>query len=287
MFEWNLEEHIFTVHNELMSGTYQHGGYQSFYVCDPKRRHIHKPSVRDRLVHHAIFRVIEPLFNRQFVFDVWSCRNGKGMHRAIERFQRFAWKVSKNNTRTVWVLKMDIRTFFASVDQDILIKILERTILDSRTRTLLTGVIRSFPAGIPLGNLTSQLFANVYLNALDQFVKSKLGKKWYLRYCDDFVILHEDRNVLQLIIPLIRDFLSNQLSLELHPKKCILGRYHRGIDFLGHVCFPYYCVLRTKTRRRMMRRLTSENCTSYYGLIQRTRAFVLRKQMEAVYSALV
>jgi len=273
-FEFNLEDNVFVLYKDLRSKTYQHGPYESFYVCDPKRRHIHKPSVRDRLLHHAIFRIIEPIFEKQFIFDVWSCRKGKGTHHAVERFQKLAWKLSRNNTKTVWVLKLDIRKFFESVDQEILISILRRAIRDEQVMSLLQIIIKSFPSGIPLGNLTSQLFANVYLNEMDRLplLAKERGGVRYLRYCDDFMLLHRDRRVLELILPRIHSFLFESLHLSLHPRKIILDRYHHGIDFLGFVCFPHHRILRTKTKRRMLRRVNLINVASYRGLVAYARA---------------
>ncbi|MEK7655491.1 MAG: reverse transcriptase domain-containing protein [Patescibacteria group bacterium] len=274
-FEWRLEDEIFRLHEDLRDGTYEHGPYESFFVCDPKRRHIHKPSVRDRLVHHAVVRVVEPLFDRRFIFDAWSCRKSKGTHAAVNRLQSFCWRLSRNNTRTVWVLKLDIRKFFENVDQDVLLRVLSKTIGDPRVNDLFTRIIRSFSNGIPLGNLTSQLFANVYLNELDQLMKHEIRMRSYIRYCDDFVLTHQDREILESALLRIRLFLLAQLRLTLHPKKIILVPYHRGVDFLGFICFPHYRVLRAKTKRRMLRRVNEKNLASYNGILQHCRSHKL------------
>ena len=121
-FEVNLEDNIFDLYYSLKNKKYRHGGYHSFYVNDPKRRHIHKPSVRDRLLHHAVFRLIEPMFERKFIYDSFSCRTGKGTHAAVARFRKIAWHLSKNNTRAVWVMKLDIKQFFKSVNTEILLQ---------------------------------------------------------------------------------------------------------------------------------------------------------------------
>ena len=199
-FGLGLEDNIFNLHYALKNESYQHSGYKSFYVNDPKRRHIHKASVRDRLLHHAVVRVLTPIFERKFIFDSWSCRKRKGTHRAVDRFQKLAWRLSRNNTRTVWILKLDIRKCFESVNHDALMLILSRAIRDDEVLRLLQNIIASFPKGIPLGNLTSQLFVNVYLNELDQFIKHSVahcaivspatGSLSYLRYSDDFVLIH-------------------------------------------------------------------------------------------------
>ncbi len=273
-FEWRLEDHVFALHEDLADGKYQHGPYESFVVCDPKRREIHKACVRDRLMHHAIVRVIEPLFERQFIFDSWSCRKGKGTHRAVERFQRWGWSLSRNNTRTVWVLKLDIRKYFSSVDQEILRSILSRTIKEPKLMSLLNNVIGSFGQGLPLGNLTSQLFANVYLNELDQYAKRIIRVKYYLRYCDDMLFLDTDPVQLERTLESIRGFLSEHLHLSLHPDKIIFRRYH-GIDVLGFICFPHFRLLRTTSKRRLLRRYSAKNASSYNGLLEYARTHVL------------
>jgi len=124
-FELNLEDNIFKLHEDLVNGVYKHGGYFSFFINDPKKRHIHKASVRDRLLHHAIIRVIEQMWDKKFIFDSWSSRKYKGTHWAIKRLYKMGLKLSRNNSRTLWVLKLDIRKFFDSVDHEILLKILQ------------------------------------------------------------------------------------------------------------------------------------------------------------------
>lgn len=144
MFSRRLMDNIVSLHEELANQTYRHGGYVSFYVNDPKRRHIHKASVRDRLVHHAIYRILYPFFERTFINDSYSCRLDKGTHKAINRFRTAASKVSKNYTTNCWVLKCDIKKFFASIDHKILLKILDEYIPDKNTVGLLKNIIESF-----------------------------------------------------------------------------------------------------------------------------------------------
>lgn len=165
-FSLRLMDNILELHNELQNHTYRHGGYQAFNICDPKPRNIHKASVRDRLLHHAIHRALYPFFDRAFIADSYSCRIGKGTHKALNRFRAFAYKASRNNTRTAWVLKCDIKKFFANIDHVILLDILKQSIFDKDTMWLLQEVIGSFCSGtpgvgLPLGNLTSQLLVNV------------------------------------------------------------------------------------------------------------------------------
>lgn len=286
-FSRNLEDNLFSLYYELKNGKCQHGRYKSFFVFDPKKRHIHKAPVRDRVLHHAIVRVIEPIFDSRFIFDSYACRNEKGAHAALGRLQKFCWKLSQNNTKTVWVLKCDIKGFFNSIDHTIMKKLLAKQIHDKRAIDLLGMVIDSFEKepgkGLPLGNLTSQLFSNIYLNELDQFIKMTLRTKYYVRYCDDFVVLDRDKDLLASYIDKISYFLKTNLKLELHPKKVSIKKYHQGADFLGFVCFPYHRILRTKTKRRMFRKLEEEfnkdSFISYLGLVKHSRSRGVRWEM--------
>ena len=276
-FQSNLMSNILQLHNDLSMCIYHHGGYEHFVVTDPKRRDIHKASVRDRLVHHAMYRILYPYFDARFIHDSYSCRNNKGTHKAISQFQNFVRKVSENNTRTVYVLKCDIRKFFASIDHEILVTILEKQIPDRNIINLLKEVIGSFNSGIPgtglpLGNLTSQLLVNIYLNEFDQFVKHALKAKFYIRYADDFVFLHHDRHLLVLLLQSIGVYLDIKLRLKLHPNKVVVGTVAAGVDFLGWIQFSHHRVLRTVTRRRAMDRLQESSVTesvrqSYLGLL--------------------
>lgn len=276
-FELYVMDHLLELHKELAEKTYRHSKYESFVIVDPKRRLIHKASVRDRVLHHALYRMLYPYFDRTFASDSFSCRDGKGMHKAIDRFRVFAGKVSQNHTRTCWVLKCDIKQFFGSIDHRILMRILKQHIHDSDVVWLLEKIIESFETenrryvGLPLGNLTSQLFSNVYMNRFDQFVKHKLKIKYFVRYADDFVFLSQDQKFLQSMIPTIRSFLLFDLHLVLHPSKIFLKTFASGVDFLGWTHFPDHRIVRSVTKRRMMRRIdvhpTEETIQSYLGLL--------------------
>ena len=289
-FQLKLSKNIHKLHKDLKSKTYVHGPYEAFSVNDPKPRNIHKASVRDRLLHHALYRQLYPYFDAKFIDDSYSCRDFKGTHRALDRFRQFVRKVSKNDHRTCWVLKCDVRKFFASVDQATLMEIIERNIFDPDIIHLIGRVVGSFYStapgkGLPLGNLTSQLFVNIYMNEFDQFVKHSLKAKHYIRYADDFVILSSDREWLCSILPLIRGFLSDRLKLQLHPNKISLRTIASGVDYLGWVNFPDYRVLRTATKKRMFRRLEAsqgkpETVQSYLGLISHGNCQKLKKQIE-------
>ncbi len=285
-FQADLIQQVMELHRDLVGQTYCHGGYHHFRISDPKSRDIHKASVRDRLLHHAIYRKLYPFFDRTFTHDSYSCRIGKGTHKAMNRFRAFAYQVSKNHTRTAWVLKCDIRKFFASIDHEVLYGILQKHVIDRNVLWLLREVVGSFeghqmsvkwgsrtsPKGLPLGNLTSQLLVNIYMNEFDQFVKHKLKAKYYVRYADDFVLLSHDKSELEKRLRYIVVFLHEQLKLELHPNKVSIQTFASGVDFLGWVHFADHRVLRTSSKRRMFRRLQEkkddENTKqSYLGML--------------------
>lgn len=282
-FSLNLMDNIIRLHQDLSNHTYKHGGYQAFKISDPKPRDIHKASVRDRLLHHAIYRKLYPFFDRTFISDSFSCRVNKGTHKALNRFRSFAYEVSKNHTKTCWVLKCDIKKFFASINQEILKNILARHLKDSDILWLFGQVIDSFPYGLPLGNLTSQLLVNVYMNEFDQFVKHKLKAKYYIRYADDFVILSENKKWLKNIIPDIQLFLQENLNLQIHSDKIFIKTIASGVDYLGWVHFPDHRVLRTTTKKRMMRRIKEnpkpEALASYLGLMKHGNTNKLRRNL--------
>lgn len=283
-FQFNLSVNVFQLHEDLKGKTYKHDGYEAFKISDPKPRDIHKATVRDRLLHHAIYRILYPFFDRKFIFDSYSCRYLKGTHRALYRFRSFADKASKSNSRTCWVLKCDVRKFFASIDHQVLIQILKRYDLDDNTVWLLQRVIESFTGketgrGLPLGNLTSQLLVNVFMNEFDQYMKHTLKVKYYIRYADDFVILSDDRKYLERIKISVGAFLENKLKLSLHPDKVSIKTLASGIDFLGWVSFPHHRTLRTSTKKRMLRNLAldakAERLFSYLGMLKHGNAHQL------------
>jgi len=280
-FSFHLIDNIISLHEDLANHTYTHGGYQAFNICDPKPRSIHKATVRDRLLHHAVYRILYPFFDRIFIADSFSCRDNKGTHKALNRFRSFAYIVSKNNTKTCWVLKCDIKKFFASIDHMVLMDILKQYIPDKNILWLLKNVIGSFSSakigiGLPLGNLTSQLLVNIYMNELDQLVKHKLKVKHYIRYADDFILLSENKKWLEMQGLSIGDFLEKKLKLSLHPQKVFIETLTSGVDFLGWVHFPTYRVLRTATKKRMMKKIketsNSKTFNSYLGLLKHGNA---------------
>ncbi len=271
-FGVHLMDNILKLHTDLKNNTYTHGVYEAFNISDPKPRNIHKATVRDRLLHHALSRELYSFFDTTFVFHSYSCRKEKGTHRAITNFTKMARGVSVNHTKTCWVLKCDIKKFFASIDHTILIKILEERIVDTTVLGLLQKIVSSFDSGtagkgLPLGNLTSQLLVNIYMNEFGQYLKQTLKVKYYIRYADDFVLLSDNRDELIENLQSIGGFLESKLKLTLHPQKVSISTFASGVDFLGWVHFPHHHVLRTVTKRRVILRYSKLNESSHQGLL--------------------
>lgn len=301
-FQLHLMDNVLFLHQDLKDKTYVHGGYSAFNISDPKPRNIHKANVRDRLLHHAIYRILYPYFDKKFIHGSYSCRVNKGTHKALDRFKCFAGKVSKNHTKTCYVLKCDIKKFFANIDHAILKSILSKCLFDSDTLELLGRVIDSFytqtkanvtnsaiaesvTKGLPLGNLTSQLLVNIYMNEFDQFIKRELKVKYYIRYADDFAILQNDKIELLNFLPKISEFLSSHLKLTLHPDKVFFKTVASGVDFLGWVHFPKHRVLRTSTKKRMLKNIRSnpkiESTQSYLGMLSHGNGYKLAKKVDS------
>lgn len=293
VFEYHLMDNLLSLHTDLQNKTYTHGGYQAFKVNDPKPRDIHKAKVRDRVVHHLLYRALTPFYFPLFIADSYSCQDGKGTHKALKRFQKLGGKVSKNHTKQCFVLKCDIKKFFASIDQSVLVATLKQRIVDKDILWLLQRVIGSFSSiqagkGLPLGNLTSQLLVNSYMHEFDQYMKQTLRVQYYIRYADDFVIFGEDKEYLVQVLQSIKSFLRESLQLELHPNKVSIETLGSGVDFLGWVHFSHHCVLRTTTKKRMLRNLQKKVGSegyeatrgSYLGMLSHGNGYKLREKVK-------
>jgi RNA-directed DNA polymerase len=269
-FLFDLEPELISLQAELASGRYLPGAYRQFTIREPKERRISAAPLRDRVVHHAICRVIEPLFEPRFIHDSYACRKGKGTHRAVARAQEFA-------RRWPWFLKCDVQRFYDSIDHDVLEGHFRRVIKDPRALELLDRVVTHVPPdlptgrGIPIGNLTSQHFANIYLDRLDHFVKEGLHVAGYLRYMDDFVLFAVDRSELAKAKSAIVDFLAEELKLELNYSRTLLGRCCSGLPFLGLQLFPRLIRLRSEGIRKFKRNLARRVAEYRQGLLNLRR----------------
>ncbi len=268
-FEKHWRLHLCNLLRELCTQTYKPKPLRKFILRDPKTRTICVSDFRDRVVHHALINILQPIFEPRFIHDSYASRKGKGTLPALKRFKEFQRKLTQNgrlvqNTRNAnnvqgFVLKADIRHYFENVDHHILLEIIGSRVKDKRVLWLVKTILDNNPAGIPgkgmpLGNWTSQFFANVYLNELDQFVKHHLKAKNYIRYVDDFVILHCSKSRLWEWQQRIADFLKG-LKLELHPDKCKISPLSRGSSFLGFRCFYHYKLVRQRNVRKILGKL--------------------------------
>lgn len=272
-FDAEFEKNIIALKCELQNETYECGPYREFYVQEAKKRFICAAPYRDRVVHHALCNIIEPIFDRTFVFDSYACRTGKGTHKAVERFSSFL-----RNPQNQYVLKCDIKKYFQSIDHDVLLDGIRKKIACRKTLSLIRKIIDSANTlrhketaleyfkddnlftclqrakGIPIGNLTSQFFANVYLNDFDHYLKEDLHCRYYIRYVDDFVICHKSKEHLHAIKKVIVDYLDGY-RLHIHEDKSQVIRASQGIDFLGFRVFPTHRLVRKSNVIRYKRKL--------------------------------
>lgn len=313
-FSSNLEENLIEIQNELMWKTYKVGKYNQFVITDPKERLIMALRFKDRVVQWAIYRQLYPIFDKKFIYDSYGCRNGKGSLPAVKRLQYWLRQVDRKADK-YYYLKLDISKFFYSVNHEILIKILKKTIADEDTIDILRTIINSendiglpegfisdcFPAdesgefsGLPIGNLTSQMFANIYLNELDQFCKHKLKTHYYIRYMDDIIILHKDKKHLGRIKAEIECFVNKKLGLRLNNKTAIRP-IDMGIEFVGYRVWSTHIKIRKKSVIRMKERLNQikylyteglvdyddvkSTLASYFGFMKNCNSYNLRKKL--------
>jgi retron-type reverse transcriptase len=258
-FKNNLEENLIALQNELEWGMYRPEQYRQFIIKEPKQRLISAPSFRDRVVHHALCQIIEPIFENRMVYETFACRCGKGTHAAVRHIQRCA-RAAQRKWGSYYVLKCDIKSFFPSVDHDILMDIMRRHISDKKTMNLIDVIVRSYESprqdgkGIPIGALTSQLGANIVLTPFDHWIKEGNHVGFYVRYMDDFIILHNDKQYLWELLCRIEDYLHDNLKLNLNPKTGIFPGKH-GIDFCGYRVWPTHIKPRKSTLKRAKKRL--------------------------------
>lgn len=254
-FLFNLEYELLSIKEELVKKTYILGKFHTFTIRDPKVRVISAAPFRDRVLHHAVCNVLEPWCERFYIFDSYACRKGKGQHRALLRAQKFA-----RNSR--YFFKFDIQKFFGSVCQDTLKQVLEYKIKDPDFLQLLSKIIDHAPKliGLPIGNLTSQHFANIYLNELDQYIKHDLKRKKYIRYMDDAVIYGNSKEELWALKKDISIFLEEKLKLHFNEKSTFLRPIHQGIPFLGFNIYPHLIRIQRKNWQRFCRKFKKRQC---------------------------
>ena len=306
-FNANLEENLKNLQNRLVGFTYKPKPLKKFIIRDPKTRTIHASAFVDRIVHHALVNVIEPIYEKIFISDSFASRKNKGTHSAVKRFEEFMRKVSgngrlvknaiNNNQIEGYCLKADIKSYFGNVRHEILLEIIRKRIADENVIKLIRQILTNFDSdikgkGMPLGNLTSQFFANVYLNELDYFVKHKLKAKYYIRYVDDFVIFHRSKKRLVYFEKEINNFLLSKLKIWLHPNKTKILALRNGVSFLGYKIFFHYKILVKRNRRalknkarlvlanKLSREKFLEFLVGWNGHAKWSNSFNLRKEIE-------
>lgn len=285
-FELHLEENITALYHELCTRRYVIGTSICFVISDSVRREVFAADFRDRVVHHFLYNRLSPIFEKKFIHDSYSCRKGKGTLFGIRRLQHHIRSCSHNYSRDCYVLKLDLRGYFMNIDRRILYDRIEAALpsdMPGRDFVLwlthevvmyepivncrVKGCLEDWAdlptekslfyagdsKGMPIGNLTSQLFSNIYLNAFDQWMKRNIGFRHYGRYVDDFYVVHESKELLKKSIPLIAEFLECNSGLTLHPGKVVLQHYDKGVRFLGTVVFPYRIIPAERVRNKMKR----------------------------------
>jgi len=331
----NLEENLYNLFEDLKSRKYKIGKSMCFVVKDPCIREVFAGNFRDRIVHHLLINQIEFYFERFFIYDSFSCRKNKGIHLGVKRLQNRIKSLERKSCQIPYYIKLDIDSFFMSVDKDVLYSILEKYLQKIKKRYakselwideilyLCRVIIYNNPTisyekrgdlslfnkvpkgkslfhipenkGLPIGNLTSQFFANVYLNELDQFVKRKLEARYYYRYVDDFVILDKNKAKLGEILKTIDGFLQEMLKLKINNKKTKLQRCDRGIDFAGYIVRSKYLLVRNRTAKKAKNKIwqfmqkkdfkydrlkeINASLNSYFGCFKHAKAYRLKNQI--------
>ena len=257
-FSMDLEKNLLSIQEELLANTYIQSRYREFIVFDPKQRKIKYLPFKDRVVHHALVNIIEPIFDKRLINTTYACRKGKGTHKALKDIKGV---ISSEFKFTGYCLKCDIKKYFPSINQEILKKLISKKITCKNTLNLIYKIIDSDNSesgktkGIPIGNLTSQLFSNIYLNELDQYVKHKLKIKYYYRYVDDFIILHDSKKELNNYKKKIKYFLKKELNLEMPTYKTSIFKIKEGVDFVGYKIFPNRVFLRKRNIKRFIKNI--------------------------------
>jgi retron-type reverse transcriptase len=316
-FSARLEENLISIQEELRNGTYQVREYRQFIVTEPKKRLIMSLRFRDRVIQWAIYRQLNPFFDKQFIRDSFACRAGKGTHRALKRLQYWLRKADRSGQRW-YCLKMDISKYFYRVDHAVLMRILARKIKDKDLLGLLGEIVncrncafglpldaniddattRLPECGMPIGNLTSQMFANLYLNEADSYIKHELRQHYYIRYMDDMLILSDNKTELHEVKANVERFLNERLKLRLNNKTSLRPAY-LGIDFVGFRVWPTHIKLRKTSAKKMKRGLKRikkqyeerrktldqirPNIASYFGAFKHFNSYNLQKKIKEIF----
>jgi len=282
-FELHLEDNLFCLYEDLRDYSYKHSSYEYFQIFDNKKRDIYKAEVRDRIVHQIIYDYLLLSFEPGFISDSYASRINKGQYKAINAFRYFI-KLVHDNRKPCFVLKCDVSKYFDSIDQKVLLSLIREKITCKKTFAIIKEIISShiFPGqgkGVPLGNITSQIFANIYLNILDKYVKKELKCRFYIRYNDDFVIFSESFEKLEEIRNKIILFIKDKLLLDIPLEKTSIRKIAWGIDFLGFTILPKAILLRNKTKNKMYENISLKNIHSYFGILEHCNTHNLKRKI--------
>jgi len=334
-FEKHLEANLFAIANEIIERKYTPKPSICFIVDNPVKREIFAADFRDRVIHHFIYNYISPIFEKTFINDSYSCRKSKGTHYGIKRIDHFIRSCSHNFSKDCYILKLDIKGYFMAMDKtllfdkirnelirnknkvdfdlELILYLIEKTIFnDPKINCIIKGKKSDWDGlpltkslfhaesncGLPIGNLTSQLFGNIYMNDFDHWVKKELGIKYYGRYVDDFVLIHESKDYLQSVLPTLSNFLLSTIQLTLHPNKIYLQHYSKGVQYLGAVIKPHRIYIAKRTKGNFYNAIVKQNkiardhkptkeeqsafqsiMNSYLGIMKHYKTYNLRKQM--------
>ena len=282
-FELHLEDNLFCLYEDLCNGVYKHSSYKYFQVFDNKKRDIYKAEVRDRVVHQIIFDYLLSLFESDFISDSYASRVNKGQYKAINTFRYFI-KLVHSDYKSCFVLKCDVRKYFDSMDQNILFNLIKERIVCKKTLEVTKEIISSHfslvcEKGVPLGNITSQIFANIYLNTLDKYVKKELRCRFYVRYNDDLVIVSESSEKLEEIRDKIMLFAKDKLLLAIPIEKTSIRKIKWGVDFLGFTILSEAILLRNKTKNKIYTNISLKNAHSYFGILEHCNSYNLKRKL--------
>ena len=254
IFEKNLEENMKQIQTELIKESYQTSEYSVFMIYEPKERIVYRLPFRDRIVHHAIMNILEPIWTSIFVSNTYSCIKGRGIHGVLKHLKRDL----KDTENTLYCLKLDIKKFYPTIDHEILKQIIRKKIKDNRLLNLLDEIIDSAP-GVPIGNYLSQFFANLYLSYFDHWLKEDMCVKYYYRYADDIVLLAKDKPYLHGLLLCINDYLTNKLNLQIKRNYQVFPVDDRGIDFVGYVFRHTHILMRKSIKKNFCRKTARLN----------------------------
>lgn len=283
MFERHLEDNLQELSEKTLMGDYKHSSYRQFEVFDGKRRAIHSAEIKDRIVHQAVYNYLVKIYEPIFIRDSFASRKRKGVDEAVSKAEFFLKNEFAWNYGRCFVLKCDVRKYFDNVSHAILLEILKKQISGEKIFAVMSEIVRSFKSadgkGLPLGNLTSQIFANIYLNELDRFVKDDLKWRGYLRYNDDLLFIGADKKQLTVIKEIVKNYLKNNLQLDAPEDKILLRKFGWGINFLGRIILPGAVLIIKSALKKADANFSFENSASYFGFLRKGETFAERRRL--------